>query len=111
LIQEFAAKYGIVVFDLSQLSNEAQRNWVNGAWAWEFKWWWELKSWADVWIHIYEDKQRMEARESAIENGDMQDFWKNYLHIKISKNRLWPAWQVKDYILDFDKWGKYILDT
>lgn len=106
-IQEFAQKNGITIFDLSQLSNESNRGWVDSQASTEFYWASELKSATDVWIHIFENKTKMELKKQSIEAWETTDFNKNYIHIKISKNRLWAGvGTIHNHIIDFSKWWK-----
>ena len=108
-LQKFASKYNIWVVDLSQLSNDTQRNWIDWNWATEFKWGWSLKESCDIWIHIFKDRNKEEAKESAVRNWEYKEFNKTYLNILISKNRLWPwVWSTHWFCLDFNKWGRYI---
>jgi len=97
-IQGFATKYNIAVFDLSQLSNEVKRWWIQWWWADEFKWSSALKESADVWLHIFEWVE-------------CADWYLNNRTIKLTKNRLWPwVWTKMDYIMNFHKWGKWLKD-
>ena len=110
-IQEFAQKNKITVFDLSQLSNESNRWWVDGYASTEFYGASELKSSCDVWIHIFENKEKMKLNQQCIIWGDNRDYFKNFVKIKITKNRLWAwVWRVEDFIIDFSKWGKFLLE-
>ena len=110
-IQEFAQKNKITVFDLSQLSNESNRWWVDGYASTEFYGASELKSSCDVWIHIFENKEKMKLKQQCIIWGDNRDYFKNFVKIKITKNRLWAwVWRVEDFIIDFSKWGKFLLE-
>lgn len=108
-IQEFAQKNKITVFDLSQLSNESNRWWVDGYASTEFYGASELKSSCDVWIHIFENKDKMEMKRQCIESWDNRDYFKNFVKIKITKNRLW-AWvgTIKNFYIDFSKWGIFL---
>lgn len=107
-IQEFAQKNGIVVFDLSQLSNEANRWWAEWYASTEFYGASELKASCDVWIHIFADNDKMKLREQCMLAWDYRDYFKNFVKIKISKNRLWAGvWSIKDFFIDFSKWWKF----
>lgn len=108
-LQKFATKYGIAVIDLSQLSNDSQKWGVNGLGSGEFKWGGSLKESCDVWLHIFADTNACAAKESALSSGDNDTFYKNYVQVKLTKNRLgWGVNSYKNYILDFDEWGKYL---
>ena len=110
-IQEFAKKNWITVFDLSQLSNEANRWWSEWVASTEFYWASELKSSCDVWIHIFENKEKMKLKQQCIVWWDNRDYFRNFVKVKISKNRLWAwVWRVEDFIIDFSKWGKFLLE-
>ena len=104
-VQKFATKYKIGVIDLSQLSNST----VRGGHLWEgseeFGGSSALKNAADIWIHLFIDKEKDEARQDS---DDMADKFRNPLKLKISKNRLGPTRMVFDYTLDFTDWGKYL---
>lgn len=107
-VQEFAQKNGITVFDLSQLSNEANRWWAEWYASTEFYWASELKASCDVWIHIFSDSDKMKLREQCMLAWDYRDYFKNFVKIKISKNRLWAwVWSIKDFFIDFSKWWKF----
>jgi len=110
-LQKFANKYNIWVIDLSQLSNDTQRSWIDWNWSTEFKWWWSLKESCDVWIHLFKNKKREELREASILAGNKDEFNKSYIDLLISKNRLWPwAWSSHLFELDFNKWWVYLKD-
>ena len=111
-IQKFASKYNIWVIDLSQLSNDTQRQGIDWMWNTEFKWWWSLKESCDIWIHLFKDKDKEMMKEQAIASLNKEEFNKSYLNLLISKNRLWPwAWSNHQFILDFNNWWKYINNT
>jgi hypothetical protein len=70
-----------------------------------------MKSSTDFWINIFENKTKMETKEMNVTRWDTTDFYKNYVTLKIAKNRLWPwAGSKIDYIIDFNAGGKYIVD-
>lgn len=110
-LQKFATKYWVAVIDLSQLSNDSQRWGISWSGSWEFKGGGSLKESCDVGIHIFEDELGTEGKTSAILNWDLRDFYKNFVKIKLSKNRLW-GWvgTYKKYIIDFDAGGKYLIN-
>lgn len=111
-MQRFAEKNRITVFDLSQLSNEVASQWVDGPKSDQFEWWAPLKNSCDVWIHLFNNTERMKAKQDSISFWDKKDFYKNFLYLKVSKNRLWPwVWSIHNYVLDFTKWWKYLLDS
>lgn len=111
-IQKFASKYNIWVIDLSQLSNDTQRQGIDWMWNTEFKWWWSLKESCDIWIHLFKDKDKETMKEQSIAGWDKEEFNKTYINLLISKNRLWPwAWSSHQFILDFNKGWKYINNT
>ena len=111
-IQKFASKYNIWVIDLSQLSNDTQRQGIDWMWNTEFKWWWSLKESCDIWIHLFKDKDKEMMKEQAIASWNKEELNKSYLNLLISKNRLWPwAWSNHQFILDFNNWWKYINNT
>lgn len=98
-VQEFANKYNIAVFDLSQISNWVKRDWVDWGGSDEFKGSWELKSAADVGLHIFRW-------------DDCDDGYLNNRIVKLTKNRLWPwVWTKINYIMNFHKGGKWIKDV
>lgn len=108
-VQQFASKYNVAVIDLSQLSNETSRGWAKGAGSSEFSWGWNLKASADIGIHIFNDDLKMDAKSSAVENWEMENFFQNFVHVKLSKNRLWGGvGTVEDYNIDFDQGWKYL---
>jgi hypothetical protein len=110
-LQKFSSKYNIWVIDLSQLSNDTQRNGLDGMWSTEFKWGWSLKESCDVWIHLFKDKQKEQLKEAKIASWDKEEFNKTYINMLVSKNRLWPwAWSSYDFSLDFNRWWKYEKD-
>ena len=107
-IQKFSSKYNIWVIDLSQLSNDTQRQWIDWNGSTEFKWGWSLKESCDIWIHLFKNKEKELMKEQAISNWDKEEFNKTYINLLISKNRLWPwAWSNHQFILDFNNWWKY----
>ena len=107
-LQKFATKYGIAVIDLSQLSNESQKGWISWSGSWEFKGGWSLKESCDVGLHIFDDEAKSAAKESEVNWGDTANFYKNYVRVKMSKNRLGGGVNShKWYIMDFDAGGKY----
>lgn len=111
-IQRFAKKNWVTVFDLSQLSNDVVAWWVDWPNSTNFEWWAPLKNSCDVWIHLYSNTSKMKAKEVAVSFWDTTDFYKNYLQLKVSKNRLWPwAGTIKDYIINFTEWWKYVIDN
>ncbi|PZM86414.1 hypothetical protein DLH72_01030 [Candidatus Gracilibacteria bacterium] len=108
-IQEFAQKNKITVFDLSQLSNEANRGGAEGQASTEFYGASELKASCDVGIHIFSDSDKMKLREQCLVAGDNRDYFKNFVKIKISKNRLGAGVGiVKNFFIDFSKGGKFL---
>ena len=110
-LQKFATKYWIAVIDLSQLSNESQKGWFNWAGSTEFKGGGSLKESCDVGLHIFADDFKSQAKEDEVSGGDIANFYKNYVKVKLSKNRLWwGVWTNKNYVIDFDKWGRYLFD-
>ena len=53
----------------------------------------------------------MKLKQQCIIWGDNRDYFKNFVKIKITKNRLWAwVWRVEDFIIDFSKWGKFLLE-
>lgn len=111
-LQDIASKYNIGIIDLSQVSNSTKRGWTDWEGSDELKGASAYKETSDVVLHISSDVNKEEAKQSAIANGERDKMFLTYNKIKVTKNRLWPGvGSVKDFSLDFNLWGKYILES
>lgn len=113
-IKVFMQRHKSLVFiDLSNLTKADTEETIRQHWS--FNWSQKLKNNTDFWMHIFWYKPFSEYKKYILENGDNEAkkefLWKKVLTFLITKNRLWDDWIEKQYLINFDKWIRFLEAT
>lgn len=110
-IKQFIQKHKNLAFiDLSNLPKSETEDTIRMYWG--FNWSAKLRNNCDFWMFVFPYKPFAKYKSDVLKNwtdkSKKEFFWKKALTFLISKSRLWDDGIEKQYLINFNKWIRFI---